>query len=156
MGSTHNLSETLLKIPNHEVMSIFQKSVTEWFSDSLARSNRSSLFEALWNEDADKLTEILSDLLFNTISYHDYAESFYHAFVAGLFANAGYIVESNYENGLGRSDLVIKDRKLRRAIVIELKIVKIRIVWQTNAIKLYNRSKRKNMQLKLNRMVLRK
>lgn len=75
-------------------MSIFQKSVTEWFSDSLARSNRSSLFEALWNEDADKLTEILSDLLFNTISYHDYAESFYHAFVAGLFANAGYIVES--------------------------------------------------------------
>ena len=90
VGSTHNLSETLLKIPNHEVMSIFQKSVTEWFSDSLARSNRSSLFEALWNEDADKLTEILSDLLFNTISYHDYAESFYHAFVAGLFANAGY------------------------------------------------------------------
>ena len=77
VGSTHNLSETLLKIPNHEVMSIFQKSVTEWFSDSLARSNRSSLFEALWNEDADKLTEILSDLLFNTISYHDYAESFY-------------------------------------------------------------------------------
>ena len=124
VGSTHNLSETLLKIPNHEVMSIFQKSVTEWFSDSLARSNRSSLFEALWNEDADKLTEILSDLLFNTISYHDYAESFYHAFVAGLFANAGYIVESNYENGLGRSDLVIKDRKLRRAIVIELKIAK--------------------------------
>ena len=46
VGSTHNLSETLLKIPNHEVMSIFQKSVTEWFSDSLARSNRSSLFEA--------------------------------------------------------------------------------------------------------------
>ncbi len=84
-------------------------------------------------------------------------KAFYHAFVAGLFANAGYIVESNYENGLGRSDLVIKDRKLRRAIVIELKIAKkIRIVWQTNAIKLYNRSKRKNMQLKLNRMVLRK
>ena len=124
VGSTHNLSETLLKIPNHEVMSIFQKSVTEWFSDSLARSKRSSLFEALWNEDADKLTEILSDLLFNTISYHDYAESFYHAFVAGLFANAGYIVESNYENGLGRSDLVIKDRKLRRAIVIKKKIAK--------------------------------
>ena len=51
-------------------------------------------------------------------------KAFYHAFVAGLFANAGYIVESNYENGLGRSDLVIKDRKLRRAIVIELKIAK--------------------------------
>ncbi len=51
-------------------------------------------------------------------------KAFYHAFVVGLFANAGYIVESNYENGLGRSDLAIKDRKLRRAIVIELKISK--------------------------------
>lgn len=124
VDSARNSSETLLKIPNNEVMDIFQKSVTEWFSNSLAQSNRNTLFEASWNEDTEKLTEILSDLLFNTISYHDYAESFYHAFVVGLFANAGYIVESNYENGLGRSDLAIKDRKLRRAIVIELKISK--------------------------------
>ena len=124
VDSARNSSETLLKIPNNEVMDIFQKSVTEWFSNSLAQSNRNALFEASWNEDTEKLTEIISDLLFNTISYHDYAESFYHAFVVGLFANAGYIVESNYENGLGRSDLAIKDRKLRRAIVIELKISK--------------------------------
>ena len=32
-------------------------------------------------------------------------------FLAGLFANAGYIVESNYESGLGRPDLVIKDKE---------------------------------------------
>jgi len=74
VGSTHNLSETLLKIPNHEVMSIFQKSVTEWFSDSLARSNRSSLFEALWNEDADKLTEMDTDVS-ATIHSKSYNES---------------------------------------------------------------------------------
>jgi len=30
-------------------------------------------------------------------------------------------VESNYENGLGRSDIVIKDRKNRRAVVLEAK-----------------------------------
>ncbi|WP_242964466.1 hypothetical protein [Eubacterium sp. An3] len=47
------------------------------------------------------LTEILSNILFDTISYHDYQESFYHAFLAGLFSGAGYIVESNYEHGLG-------------------------------------------------------
>lgn len=35
----------------------------------------------------------------------------------------GYKVESNYENGLGRSDIVVKDRKNRRAVVIEVKIV---------------------------------
>ena len=63
----------------------------------------------------------MSDLLFNTISYFDYQESFYHAFMIGLVSNAGFVVESNYENGLGRSDIVIKDRRNRRAIVIEAK-----------------------------------
>lgn len=64
---------------------------------------------------------MLSNILFDTISYHDYQESFYHAFLAGLFSGAGYIVESNYEHGLGRSDVVIKDRKHRRAILFEAK-----------------------------------
>ncbi len=66
-------------------------------------------------------TALISDLLFDTISYFDYKESFYHAFLTGLFSNGGYQVESNYENGLSRSDLVIKDRKNRRAAVIEAK-----------------------------------
>lgn len=60
-------------------------------------------------------------MLFDTISYHDYKESFYHTFITGLVSNAGFQVESNYENGLGRSDIVIKDRKNRRAVVIEAK-----------------------------------
>lgn len=58
---------------------------------------------------------------FDTISYHDYNESFYHAFIVGLVSNAGYKVESNYEMGLGRSDIVVKDRHNRRALVIEIK-----------------------------------
>ncbi|MDO4679097.1 MAG: AAA family ATPase [Eubacteriales bacterium] len=111
-----------LRIPNTEVMDIFRKSVVEWFNKKAAGSDRREFFEALWSGDAKKLTELLSDLLFDTISYHDYAESFYHAFVTGLVASAGYIVESNYENGLGRSDIVIKDRRNRRAVAIEAKI----------------------------------
>lgn len=111
-----------LRIPNTEVMDIFRKSVVEWFNKKAAGSDRREFFEALWSGDTKKLTELLSDLLFNTISYHDYAESFYHAFVTGLVASAGYIVESNYENGLGRSDIVIKDRRNRRAVAIEVKI----------------------------------
>lgn len=115
-------SRTALCIPNAEVTDIFRKSVVEWFHKKVVGSDRRELFVALWNGDAEKLTELLSDLLFDTISYHNYAESFYHAFVTGLVANAGYIVESNYENGLGRSDIVIKDRRNRRAAVIEAKI----------------------------------
>ena len=72
----------------------------------------------------DKLTELISDILFDTISFHDYAESYYHAFLAGLLSQAGYIVESNYENGLGRTDITLKDRKNRRAIIIEAKVAK--------------------------------
>ena len=87
-----------------------------WFDEKIAVRDRSKLFEALWNADTGRLSDLISELLFETISYHDYAESFYHAFLAGLFANAGYIVESNYESGLGRPDLVIKDKNRRDAL----------------------------------------
>lgn len=115
-------NQVALKIPNAEIMEIFRKSVEKWFDNKSVTSDRRELFAALWNADAKRLTQLLSDLLFDTISYHDYRESFYHAFLSGLFSSAGYIVESNYENGLGRSDIVIKDRKNRRAIVIEAKV----------------------------------
>lgn len=115
-------TKAFLKIPNAEIMDIFRKSVVRWFDERIAVRDRSELFEALWNEDTVKLSDLISELLFETISYHDYAESFYHAFLACLFANAGYIVESNYESGLGRSDLVIKDKKKRRVVIMEMKI----------------------------------
>lgn len=110
-----------LRIPNTEVRDIFKKSVKAWFYEKAAASDRRELFAALWNGESEKLTKLLSDLLFDTISYHDYRESFYHAFLAGLVSDAGYQVESNYEHGLGRSDLVIKDPANRRAVVIEAK-----------------------------------
>ena len=109
-------TKAFLKIPNAEIMDIFRKSVVRWFDERIAVRDRSELFKALWNEDAGRLSDLISELLFETISYHDYAESFYHAFLAGLFANAGYIVESNYESGLGRPDLVIKDKKKRQLL----------------------------------------
>ncbi len=115
-------SKVFSKIPNAEIMDIFRKSVVRWFDERIAVRDRSSLFKALWNEDVSSLSGLISDLLFETISYHDYAESFYHAFLAGLFTNAGYIVESNYESGLGRPDLVIKNKKKRQAVIIEIKI----------------------------------
>ena len=115
-------TKAFLKIPNAEIMDIFRKSVVRWFDEKIAVRDRSKLFDVLWNADTGRLSDLISELLFETISYHDYAESFYHAFLAGLFANAGYIVESNYESGLGRPDLVIKDKKKRRVVIMEMKI----------------------------------
>lgn len=51
----------------------------------------------------------MTKLLRKTISYHDYREDFYHAFLAGIFTGAGYRVESNKEHGEGRSDVVVYD-----------------------------------------------
>ena len=79
------------------------------------------LLDSLWDSDEKRATEILSELLWNTISYNDYHEDYYHAFLAGVFVGRGYGVESNKEKGLGRPDIFLKDRRNRRAIIIEAK-----------------------------------
>ncbi len=56
----------------------------------------------------------------NTVIF-DYKEDYYYTFLAGLFAGAGYAVESNHECRSGRSDLVVRDRKDRRIIMSEIK-----------------------------------
>ena len=73
-------TKAFLKIPNAEIMDIFRKSVVRWFDERIAVRDRSELFKALWNEDAGRLSDLILELLFETISYHDYAECFYHAF----------------------------------------------------------------------------
>ena len=111
----------LLKIPNEEIRNLFRKTVKKWFEESVAVIDRSELFKAMWQGDEQKATEIISDLLFNTISYHDYKEDFYHAFVAGIFTGGGYIVKSNREQGYGRTDIVVRDRSHKRVLIIEAK-----------------------------------
>lgn len=116
-----NDEEVHLKIPNEEIKSIFGETVMEWFKESMEGMDRTELFQALWGGNDKRASELLSDILFDTISYYDYKESYYHAFVAGIFSGAGYIVESNYEYGLGRPDIVVKDAKKRQVLILEAK-----------------------------------
>ncbi len=110
-----------LRIPNEEVKSIFKTAVIDWFKRDVQTIDRTAIFTALWEGDTQTAEDGISDLLFNAISYHDYQESYYHAFVAGLFAGAGYIVESNYEYGNGRPDVVIREKRKRRVMLFEAK-----------------------------------
>lgn len=96
-----------LQIPNAEIKEIFETTVIKWFSDTAKNWNRNALFQAVWNSDVESLTVEMNILLRKTISYHDYKEDFYHAFLAGIFTGAGYAVESNKEHGEGRSDIVV-------------------------------------------------
>ena len=113
--------ENELRLPNEEIRRLFASSVDEWFSERIRKDSRKELFDALWTGDAAKLSEIISQYLFDTISYYDYREDYYHAFLAGLLSGAGYIVKSNRETGTGRADIMVLDKRNRRAAVFELK-----------------------------------
>ena len=71
--------------------------------------------------DEAEASRLISNLLWYTISYNDYHEDYYHAFLAGIFVGRGYNVASNKEKGPGRPDLLVKDKRNRRAIIIEAK-----------------------------------
>lgn len=113
-----------IMIPNEEIRDIFETTVIQWFDDSTRKWNRTLLFDAVWNGDSVNLTKEMNILLRRTISYHDYKEDFYHAFLAGIFTGAGYMVDSNKEHGEGRSDVVVYDPVNGRVAIFEAKYTK--------------------------------
>ena len=113
-----------LMIPNAEVRDIYQTTIMKWFDESALTWDRKALFDAVWNGDSETMTQEMSKLLRRTISYHDYREDFYHAFLAGIFTGAGYMVESNKEHGEGRSDVIVHDPVNARIAIFEAKYAK--------------------------------
>ena len=114
-------STVSLRIPNVEIAGIFQDTVAVYFKEKLDRSQQEAMMDALWSGDTATASKIMSDLLWKTISYMDYHEDYYHAFMAGLFVDRGYETRSNKERGLGRPDLQLLDVDNRRAMIIEVK-----------------------------------
>ena len=110
-----------LKIPNKEIETIFEDTVVLYFKNTADTSKLHNLITAFWEGDEAEATRLISDLLWYTISYNDYHEDYYHAFLAGIFTGRGYHIESNKEKGLGRPDILLKDKGNRRAIIIEAK-----------------------------------
>lgn len=110
---------TALMIPNEEIKEIFQTTIRKWFDDNAKGWDRKPLFDAMWNGNVQDITKEMTRLLRMTISYHDDKEDFYHAFLAGIFAGAGYVVQSNKEHGEGRSDIVVLDSRSGRVAVFE-------------------------------------
>lgn len=113
-----------LVIPNNEVKEIYKDTIITWFDDSVKSFEIDKLFDAVWKNDCKIITEELNRLLLKTISYHDYKEDFYHAFLAGIFTGGGYIVESNREDGEGRSDIVVVNPDNYHALIFEVKCAK--------------------------------
>ena len=113
-----------MKIPNLELASIYEDSISYWFDQRMKQTDRSPLLRALEAGDCQAIEDFINRQLADTISYYDYAENFYHGFMAGLLVNiGGYRVKSNRESGNGRPDIVMTELRFRgRAMILELKI----------------------------------
>ena len=113
-----------MKIPNIEIATIYENSISYWFEQRMKQTDRSPLVRALETGDCEAAEDFINRQLADTISYYDYAETFYHGFMAGLLVNiGGYRVKSNRESGNGRPDIVMTESKFRgRAMILELKI----------------------------------
>ena len=110
-----------LRIPNSEITCLFKDAVVERFNRTLDRSLADAFINAMWNRDEETAGNTLSDILWDSISYFDYGEEYYHGMLNGIFTSRGYSLDSNTEAGLGRLDLRIKDRPNRRIILLEFK-----------------------------------
>ena len=103
-----------LRIPNREVGQLFQKTVADRFRKNLDQTRQQAMMRALWEGNESEATGLISDFLWQTVSYNNYHEDYYHAFLAGIFTGLGYGVESDRERGLGRVDIEVRDRNNRR------------------------------------------
>ena len=114
-----------MAIPNTEIKTIYKNSISCWFEQRIKQTDRSPLVRALETGDCEAAEDFINRQLADTISYYDYAENFYHGFMAGLLVNiGGYSVKSNRESGNGRPDIVMQTVQVRkgRVILLEFKI----------------------------------
>lgn len=115
-----------MKIPNDEILSIYENQISTWFEKRVKEADRSALHKAVLDGDTEGIADYLSNLLEKTISTFDSAESFYHGFFLSLlYGTPGYTVQSNREEGIGRPDIVLDpNRPKDPAIIFEVKIRK--------------------------------
>ncbi|MBR2527323.1 MAG: AAA family ATPase [Blautia sp.] len=110
-----------LRIPNSEIADIFKDAVVARFERTLDAGYVDAFITAMWNRDEETATEMLTGILWNSISFFDYGEDYYHGMLNGIFTSRGYTPDSNDEAGLGRLDLRVKDRGSRSILLMEFK-----------------------------------
>lgn len=119
-GDNKTLDKTDLHIPNKEVQHIYEDTLKEFFNDKV-NDSYIELTTALWSGNAEVLSNVISKILLTTISFHDYKEDFYHAFLLEILTGLGYDTDSNKENGEGRSDIVVQNYSGLKVAIFEVK-----------------------------------
>lgn len=113
-----------VRIPNIEIKTIYQNTILHWMENSIKKENFHELYRAMEDGNVDKMKAILDNQLFQTISFYDSAENFYHGFLTGILSQTeNYLVKSNRETGNGRSDIMVMSPSLRgRSFILEIKV----------------------------------
>ena len=120
---------TYVKIPNMEVNYLFNNYLLEILvSDNADIINLMGKFcLAILENKKENMENVLNQIL-PTTSFMNASEDHFQGYLDCLFSsflnNKKYIVDSNRESGMGRFDLMIKDKIFNMGIVIELKITK--------------------------------
>ena len=114
-----------LRLVNNEIKELFSRTVVSWFKNKMLKEDRTELFNAIWSGDAETITDELCGFLGDSISFYDYHEIFYHAFLTGLLSGVkGIIIKSNSETGTGRADVVLQYPRKGLAAIFEFKSAK--------------------------------
>ena len=115
----------LMKIPNEEIIYIYENNIQEWFNSRIKTADFSGLYKAIISGNTKVFENYLREQLHGSISFMDSAENFYHGFLLGILTGLqGYEKLSNRESGEGRYDIVLKPYDERQpAIILELKRV---------------------------------
>ena len=124
-----NIERTYVKLPNKEVIymihDIILNILTEEYKIDVTQIE--NFCNAVLQNDKDEIEKTLNKIL-PKMSYMDKKEAHFHGYIEGIFSmfllDSNYIVYSNRESGMGRFDLMIKDKKFNIGIIIELKITK--------------------------------
>jgi hypothetical protein len=115
--------------PNKEVMAFYRTTIINWLKGlGFEYGKIEQMLEYLFEKKGEAFKRDFNDILVKVSSYHmfadDEAERVYQAFVLGMLSVLGerYEVKSERESGFGRYDVVIIDRKVPRAIIMEFKV----------------------------------
>lgn len=114
-----------LALVNREVWYILRQKLQSWYQQIYYSNASQPLVQALEEGKPERVEAELNQLLMRTVSFHDYAENFYHGFLAGLLAAVKqHLCKSNRESGLGVSDIQFTRQDRAVGVVIELKMSK--------------------------------
>ena len=118
-----------VKLPNNEVKGLFTNILNKILNDNydIDISKARDFFRGLLNDDKVVIENIFNKML-SKFSFHDLNEQGYHVYIMTLFTfflnDKNFIIYSNRESGLGRFDIMIKDKKFNKGIIIEFKVTK--------------------------------